>query len=58
MTPEQSARQSEIVAEVAVHIGRLTEEGIVEIGMVSSDLMWALDRLRDHYLQLQSDELE
>jgi hypothetical protein len=58
MTPEQQQRQNDLVAEVAVHVGRLTEEGTIEIGMVSSDLMWALDRLRDHYLEVQSDELE
>ena len=58
MTPEQSARQSDLVAEIAVHVGRLNEESVIEIGMVSSDLMWALDRLRDHYLEMQADELE
>lgn len=58
MTPEQQARQSALVAEVAVQFGRLTEEGLIEIAMVSNELMWALDRLRDHYLQLQADELD
>ena len=58
MTPEQSVRQSELVAEVAVLVGRLNEESVIEIGMVSSDLMWALDRLRDFYLEMQADELE
>ena len=57
MTPEQSARQSDLVAKIAVHVGRLNEESAIEIGMVSSDLMWALDRLRDHYLEMQGDEL-
>lgn len=58
MTPEQQARQTELVAQVAVHVGRLSEEGVIEVGMVSSELMWALDQLRDHYLEIQSDELE
>lgn len=58
MTPEQSSLQSRLVAEVATHYGRLGPDGIVEIALVSTELAWALDKLRDHYLQLQSDELE
>ena len=58
MTPEQQDRQSQLVAEVAVHFGRLSEEGLIEIAMVSNELTWALDRLRDFYLQVQADELD
>lgn len=58
MTPEQQSRQTELVAEVAVQYGRLGEEALIEVAMVSNELTWALDRLRDHYLQLRSDDLE
>jgi len=58
MTPEQQEEQAAIVAEVAVHYGRLSGEGRVDVALVSNELVWALDRLRDHYLQVRADGLE
>jgi hypothetical protein len=58
MTPEQQRRQSELVAEVAVRYGQLSGEGVVELALVSDELAWALARLREHYLEVQSDDLD
>ena len=58
MTPEQAAAQAEIVAEVAAHYGRLGQDGVMELALVSPDLAWALDNLRDHYLEVQAGDLE
>lgn len=58
MTPEQEQRQSELLADVAAQFGRLGEESVIELAMVSPELMLALDRLRDHYLEVRSGELD
>ncbi len=56
MTPEQERKLDKLVGAVADQYGRLTEDGVVELALVSNELMWALARLSDYHRQLQSDD--
>ena len=57
MTPEQERKLHKLVGAVADQYGCLTEDGVVELALVSNELMWALARLSDYQRRLRSEDM-